>query len=146
MEMINKILNDFAIVNADEHVANYYELFLLSENKEEDICELIKKDIKATSNDTIELIQLKEWKVDFLSCLYPDSEKLWFGTIPHGYNLNGLTSKEYIIEQLLNEFEQGVEEVYLVKFDTGDYYACCYEEYTFKTNKGIYFFTMQVHD
>ncbi|MGG0238067.1 hypothetical protein [Bacillus rhizoplanae] len=146
MEMINKILSDFAKVNAGQQVSNYYELILLSENKQEGIYELAKKATHATNNDTIELIQLKEWEKDFLICQYPDGEAAWFGTIPHGYDLNGLTSKEYIIEQLLNEFEQEIEEVYWVKLDTENYYACCYEEYMFKTNRGIYFFSMQVHD
>ena len=146
MEMINKILSDFAKANADQYVSNYYSLILLSENKQEDIYELSKKATYATSHDTIELIQLKEWKKDFLICQYPNGVASWFGRIPHGYDLNGLTSKEYMIEQLLNEFGQEVEEVYWVKLDPGGYYACCYEEYIFKTNKGIYFFSMQVHD
>ncbi|PES72615.1 hypothetical protein CN327_30520 [Bacillus cereus] len=137
MKITNKILSDFAKVNAGLHVRNYYELTLLSENKQESIYKLAKMATHATNNDTIELIQLKEWEKDFLICQYHDGEASWFGTIPNGYDLHGLTSKEYIIEQLLNEFKQELEEYY---------YACCYEEYIFKTNKDIYFFSMQVHD
>ena len=146
MENINRILSDFAKVNEYDGVGNYYRLYLLSENTQEDICELIKKDIKATSNDTIELIKLKEWQRDFLSCRFPESEEYWFGTIPHGYDLNGLKPKEFIVEQLLTVFEQGIEDVYLVELDLGDYYACSYEDYVFKINKGIYYLSMQVHD
>ncbi|MGG2016117.1 hypothetical protein [Bacillus sp. S10(2024)] len=108
--------------------------------------ELAKKDTYATNNDTIELIQMKEWKKDFLVCQYSDGETSWFGTIPHGYDLNGLTLKEYIIGQLLNKFEQEIEEVYWVKLETEGYYACCYEEYMFKTTRGISCLSMQVHD
>ncbi|MCU4759264.1 hypothetical protein OCA26_24505 [Bacillus cereus] len=146
MKIINKVLSNFAKANAELHVSNYYELTLLSENKQESIYKLAKMATHATNNDTIELIQLKEWEKDFLICQYPDGETAWFGTIPNGYDLHGLTAKEYIIEQLLNEFEQELEEVYWVKLKTEDYYACCYEEYIFKTNRGIYFFSMQVHD
>ncbi|PDY08143.1 hypothetical protein COM83_33175 [Bacillus cereus] len=146
MEKINRILSDFAKVNEYDGVGNDYRLYLLSENTKEDICELIKKDIKATSDDTIELIQLNEWQQDFLSCEFPDSEEYWFGTIPSGYDLKGLTPKEFIIEQLLNTFEQGIGAVYWVKLDIGAYYACSYEEYIFVTNKGIYYLSMQVHD
>jgi hypothetical protein len=146
MEFINKVLSDFAKVNSDQYVSNDYELILLSEDIQEDIEELAKKTIYITENDTIELIPLKEWRKDFLNCSYPDSEKYWFGTIPHGYDLNGLTTKEYIIEQLLKQLGQEIEEVYLVNLYTENYYACSDEEYIFKTNKGIYFLSMQVHD
>ncbi len=107
---------------------------------------LAKKATYATSNDTLELIRLKEWKKEFLICQYPNGVSSWFGKIPCGYDLNGLTSKEFIIEQLLNVFKQEPDEVYWIKLDQGGYYACCYEEYLFKTNTGIYFFSMQVHD
>lgn len=83
---------------------------------------------------------------EFLICQYPNGESTWFGKIPYGYDLNGLTPKEFIIEQLLNVFKQEPDEVYWIKLDPGGYYACCYEEYLFKTDKGIYFFSMQVHD
>ncbi|HDR7320403.1 hypothetical protein ABH17_027990 (plasmid) [Bacillus toyonensis] len=146
MNTINKILSDFAEINADEYVRNYYELSIMSENKKDNIFELAKKATYATSNDTLELIHLKEWKKEFLICQYPNGESSWFRKIPYGYDLNGLTSKEYIIERLLNVFKQEPDEVYWIKLDPGGYYACCYEEYLFKTNKGIYFFSMQVHD
>ncbi|PEG03351.1 hypothetical protein [Bacillus cereus] len=146
MNTINKILSDFAAINADEYVSNYYGLSIMSENKKDNIFELAKKATHATSNDTLELIQLKEWKKEFLICQYTNGESSWFGKIPHGYDLNGSTSKEYVIEQLLNLFKQEPEEVYWINLDPGGYYACCYEEYLFKTNKGIYFFSMQVHD
>jgi hypothetical protein len=84
MEFINKVLSDFAKVNSDQYVSNDYELILLSEDIQEDIEELAKKAIYITENDTIELIPLKEWRKDFLNCLYPDSEKYWFKTIPNG--------------------------------------------------------------
>ncbi len=61
MKILNKTLNDFAKVNTGLHVSNYYELTLLSENKQEGIYELAKMATHATNNDTIELIQLKEW-------------------------------------------------------------------------------------
>ncbi|AJG91202.1 hypothetical protein I6G77_28310 (plasmid) [Bacillus tropicus] len=146
MNTINKILSDFADINADEYVSNYYELSIMSENKKDNIFELANKATYATSNDILELIHLKEWKKEFLIYQYPNGESFWFGKIPYGYDLNGLTPKEFIIEQLLNVFKQEPDEVYLIKLDPGGYYACCYEEYLFKTNKGIYFFSMQVHD
>ncbi|MGI8282237.1 hypothetical protein [Bacillus mycoides] len=146
MEKIHRVLSDFSKVNEYDGVGNDYRLYLLSENTQEDICALIKKDIKATSNDTIGLIQLKDWQQDFLSCEFPGSEEYWFGTIPSGYDLKGLTPKEFIIELLLNTFKQGIEAVYWVELDIGGYYACSYEEYVFKTNKGIYYLSMQVHD
>lgn len=60
MNTINKILSDFAAINADEYVSNYYGLSIMSENKKDNIFELAKKATHATSNDTLELIQLKE--------------------------------------------------------------------------------------
>ncbi len=33
MNTINKILSDFADINADEYVSNYYEVSIMSENK-----------------------------------------------------------------------------------------------------------------
>jgi hypothetical protein len=147
MEKLNKILSDFADINADEYVSNNYELSIMSESTKENIFEIAIKATFATRNDILELIQLKDWKKEFLICQYPNGEFSWFGkVIPHGYDLKGLTSKEYIIEQLLNVFKQEPDEVYWIKLDPGGYYACCYEEYLFKTNKGIYFFSMQVHD
>ncbi len=62
MNTINKILSDFADINTDEYVRNYYELSIMSENKEDNIFVLAKKATYATSNDTLELIRLKEWK------------------------------------------------------------------------------------
>ncbi|EMY4797594.1 hypothetical protein ACS2CL_20130 [Bacillus cereus group sp. BceL296] len=146
MNTINKILSDFADINADEYVSNYYEVSIMSENKKDNIFELAKKATYATSNDILELIRLKEWKKEFLICQYPNGESSWFGKIPYGYDLNGVTPKEFIIQQLLNVFKQEPDEVYWIKLDPGGYYACCYEEYLFKTDKGIYFFSMQVHD
>ncbi|MGX5518957.1 hypothetical protein [Bacillus cereus] len=146
MNTINKILSDFADINTDEYVRNYYELSIMSENKEDNIFVLAKKATYATSNDTLELIRLKEWKKELLICQYSNGESSWFGKIPCGYDLHGLTPKEFIIEQLLNVFKQEPDEVYWIKLDPGGYYACCYEEYLFKTNTGIYFFSMQVHD
>lgn len=62
MHIINKILSDFADINTDEYVSNYYELSIMSENKKDNIFELAKKATYATSNDILELICLKEWK------------------------------------------------------------------------------------
>ena len=112
MYTINKILSDFADINTDEYVSNYYELSIMSENKKDNIFELAKKATYATSNDILELICLKEWKKEFLICQYPNGESTWFGKIPYGYDLNGLTPKEFIIEQLLNVFKQEPDEIY----------------------------------
>ncbi|MBO1628378.1 hypothetical protein [Bacillus arachidis] len=142
MEKIHRILSDFAKVNAYEGVGNDYSLNLLSENTQEDICELIKRYLKTTDNDKIELIKLKEWKQDFLR----ENEEYWIRNIPPGYDLKEVTPKEYIIEQLMNTFKQEIKSVYLVELDIGDYYACSYEDYVFITNKGIYYLSMQVHD
>ncbi|WP_252197305.1 hypothetical protein [Bacillus mycoides] len=97
MEKIHRVLSDFSKVNEYDGVGNDYRLYLLSENTQEDICALIKKDIKATSNDTIGLIKFKDWQQDFLSCEFPGSEEYWFGTIPSGYDLKGLIPKEFIV-------------------------------------------------
>ncbi len=43
MNTINKILSDFADINTDEYVRNYYELSIMSENKEDNIFVLAKK-------------------------------------------------------------------------------------------------------
>ncbi len=43
MEIMNKILSDFADINADEYVSNYYELSIMSEDKKDNIFELAKR-------------------------------------------------------------------------------------------------------
>lgn len=43
MNTINKILSDFAAINADEYVSNYYGLSIMSENKKDNIFELAKR-------------------------------------------------------------------------------------------------------
>lgn len=53
MEIMNKILIDFADINADEYVSNYYELSIMSENKKDNIFDLAKKATYATSNDKL---------------------------------------------------------------------------------------------
>lgn len=143
MKTIHEILQDFAEVNAFRQVSNYYELVLLSSNKQDDIYKLTKDFIK---EDNVELIQLKDWKEKFLFCEYPDGIEYWLRNVPKGYELNGLTPKQYIMELLLTEFEQELYEVYWVRVDAEGYYACSSEEYIFKTKKGIYFLSLQVHD
>ena len=62
MEKLNKILSDFADINADEYVSNNYELSIMSESTKENIFEIAIKATFATRNDILELIQLKDWK------------------------------------------------------------------------------------
>lgn len=142
MEDINRFLNNFSKFNSDEYVMNYYEFVILASNKDEDIKNLFEKFPDVYK---VELIKLNKWKEAFLR-QYPSSEIYWFGKFPEGYELNGLTPKQYLIELLLEEFKQEPDEVYLVQVEPNGYYACSSEEYIFKTEKGIYLLSLQVHD
>ncbi len=69
MKIINKVLSDFAKVNAGLHVRNYYELTLLSEDKPEglwqQVCVLVARDrTKATVSKIACMGRVVKTKVD----------------------------------------------------------------------------------
>ncbi|OSX91278.1 hypothetical protein BTJ45_03267 [Bacillus mycoides] len=70
MKITNKILSDFAKVNAGLHVRNYYELTLLSEDKpegisHEQVCVLVARDrTKATVSKIACMGRVVKTKID----------------------------------------------------------------------------------
>lgn len=148
LKKINTFLEHFAEINSDEYVSNDYELFHLSNDQGADIGRLFKVFYKFSKEDDIKLIKFANWKDELLENKekYWGNNTSWLEKIPPVYATMTTSSKSSLISMLQEEFGEPLQVYYVDINGQGGYFACYWLEVIFKTNKGIYLLSFQIHD
>lgn len=145
MQKINDILAVFAKANSKYDSASFYRFSNLSENPNEDIEAAFRNNPNVKPHDLVNITLLQNWREELFT-KYPDNERSWLHAEIDGYPSKGKAGKDYIIDLILETLGSLPTHVYYVEVDSNGYYACSDEEYIFRTNEGLYLYSMQKHD
>lgn len=145
MDKINKFLKSFADVNAEYGVSNYYGFCLISNDLSETVFSAMFKNKLLNKDAQVDLFALSDWKSQIFKQRH-DSEKYWFGVTPTNFQLEGLSPRQFLINLLTEFFFPSNYEIFRIEVDNKGYYACCFEEYIFKSDSKIFLLSFQVHD